>query len=334
LEQKDALLAGRRPRAQGKADDFTVRDLVNRYLTSQAVRRDNGTISPRTWQDLDRTCGRLVKFFGRGRVVEDLEPDDFEALYSELAKRLNLTSLKVEVQRVRGVFKYAYDCGKIPRPIRFGPVFKAPRPEAISRERNANGSRMFTADELRVIIAEAKQPLKAMVMLALNTGFGNSDLASLPFSALNLQRGWVDYPRVKTGVARRIPLWAETVESIREAIAERPKPRDPADTELVFLGAWGNRWVHWNGRSSKDNLCPAFRRLLDGLGLWHPGRSFYSLRHVVETVGGECRDQVAVDRIMGHKTPGMGSVYREGVSDDRLRAVVETVRAWLWPEVR
>ena len=61
-------------------------------------------------------------------------------------------------------------------------------------------------------------------------------------------------------------------------------------------------------------------------------RGFYSLRHCFETIAGETTDQVCVNSIMGHVDNSMASVYRERISDERLRAVVETVRAWLWPD--
>jgi hypothetical protein len=34
---------------------------------------------------------------------------------------------------------------------------------------------------------------------------------------------------------------------------------------------------------------------------------------------------------MGHEVPHLSSVYRETISDDRLRAVVDHVRQWLFP---
>ncbi len=49
---------------------------------------------------------------------------------------------------------------------------------------------------------------------------------------------------------------------------------------------------------------------------------FYTLRHVFETIGGESRDQVAVDAIMGHERGEMAAHYRERISEDRLRALV------------
>ena len=68
-----------------------------------------------------------------------------------------------------------------------------------------------------------------MILLGLNCGFGNSDCATLPRSALDLDGGWVNYHRPKTGIARRVPLWPETVEALHEALAKRPEPKNPAD---------------------------------------------------------------------------------------------------------
>ena len=61
-------------------------------------------------------------------------------------------------------------------------------------------------------------------------------------------------------------------------------------------------------------------------------RGFYALRHAFETIAGESTDQVAVNSIMGHVDNSMACVYRECTRDDRLQAVVETLRAWLWPD--
>jgi len=64
--------------------------------------------------------------------------------------------------------------------------------------------------------------------------------------------------------------------------------------------------------------------------LFRKGRGFYALRHVFETIGGESRDQVAVNHIMGHADQSMASHYRGRISDERLQAVVERVHLWLF----
>ena len=67
-------------------------------------------------------------------------------------------------------------------------------------------------------------------------------------------------------------------------------------------------------------VSPAFEHML----------TFGSLRHVTETIGGESRDQVAVNAIMGHVDPSMAAHYRERISDERLRAVTDAIHGWLF----
>jgi integrase len=73
-----------------------------------------------------------------------------------------------------------------------------------------------------------------------------------------------------------------------------------------------------------------FAKLIKGLNLHRPGLGFYALRHTFETIGGDARDQVAVDHIMGHARDDMASVYRERISDERLKAVTDHVHQWLF----
>ncbi len=101
---------------------------------------------------------------------------------------------------MRVVFKYAYDAGLIDRPVRFGPGFKRPSRKVLRLEKAKKGPRMFDAADLKKIVDGAANPLKAMILLGLNCGFGNADVANLPTKALDLKLGWVDYPRPKTGI--------------------------------------------------------------------------------------------------------------------------------------
>jgi integrase len=171
-----------------------------------------------------------------------------------------------------------------------------------------------------------------MILLGVNCGFGNADCGTLPLSALGLERGWIDFPRPKTGIGRRCPLWPETVAAIREALAERPVPADKADAGLVFLLSAGRRWVRVTEKSRNDNVSIHFTNLLKSLGVHRDGVGFYTLRHVFRTVADAARDPVAIDLIMGHADPSMGGHYRERVEDSRLQAVAEHVRAWLFGE--
>jgi integrase len=85
------------------------------------------------------------------------------------------------------------------------------------------------------------------------------------------------------------------------------------------------------GAYNRKNLVRVFSRLLRRLGVnGRKGLGFYTLRHTFRTVADEAKDQPAADFIMGHEVPHMSSVYRESISDERLKAVADHVRAWLF----
>ena len=332
LEQRDDLQAGRTPRVQG--DGLTVRDLCNRFLTQKKSMADSGELSPVTFRDYFATCERICESFGKTRLVTDLAADDFERLRSGVAKTRGLVGIGNAVRQTRIIFKYGYDAGLIDRPIRFGPGFATPAKSKLRKERQSKPLRMFEATELRSLLNAAKQPLKAMILLAVNCGFGQSDLANLPQAAIDLDGGWANFPRVKTGIERRCSLWPETVAAVREAIALRPTPKDAADSELVFITKYGSRWVRIGLKSSIDSIGLQFQKLIKQLKLERTGRSFYALRHSFATVAGESRDQIAVNHIMGHSGGAADDIpgrYRERIGDERLVAVVEHVRQWLFP---
>jgi integrase len=76
------------------------------------------------------------------------------------------------------------------------------------------------------------------------------------------------------------------------------------------------------------------RKVLQDLGInGRKGLGFYTIRHTFRTVADETKDSVACDAIMGHETPHISSVYRETISDSRLREVADHVRRWLFAPV-
>jgi integrase len=184
-----------------------------------------------------------------------------------------------------------------------------------------------------------------MILLGINCGFGNYDIATLTFANLDLDEGWHNHPRPKTGTSRRCPLWPETIEAIEHALKIRPRPKDPAHKDLVFLTRNGLPYVRLSAASvaalaedkaeniqHQDTINTNMWAALKRLKMKRDGLSFYGLRHTFETIGGGAKDQIAVDYIMGHVTPGMGTNYRHTIDDERLLAVTNHVRQWLFGE--
>lgn len=327
LERKDALHAGRKPRQASEAGALTVVRLANFYLEHKESLVEAGELSPRTFASYKEAAKLVVKEFGKPRLVADLMQDDFADLRKKMAKRWGPVRVGGFIQRIRSIFKYGYDAELMATPMRFGPGFARPTKKTLRLERAKQGPKMFEAEELRRIVAAAGTPMKAMVLLGVNCGFGNADCGTLPLASLDLDGGFVNYHRPKTGITRRCPLWSETVAAIREAMEKRAEPRDAGDAGLVFIT---KRRASWH-KSIEDNpISKEMRKLLDSLSI-NGHRNFYALRHTFETIGGEAKDQVAVDHIMGHARDDMASLYRERISDARLKAVSDHVRTWLYP---
>jgi integrase len=326
LDQKDALHAGRKPRQE--IEGVTLKDVANAYLNQKSALMNAGELSRRTWVEYKATTDLLIKAFGKQRLVADLGPDDFASLRTKMSKKWGPHRLAKMIQYVRSVFKHAFEAGLLPAPVRFGPGFARPTKKTIRLHRAEQGPKLFSAGEIRSLVDAASVQLRAMIMLGANCGFGNSDVGNLPRAALDLEHGWVNYPRPKTGVNRRCPLWAETVHALKDVLARRPTPKDPADDGLVFITKYG---LSWNKETSTNPVSQETAKLLRQLKInGRKGLGFYTLRHTFRTIADEAKDQPAVDHIMGHARDDMASVYRERIGDDRLSAVADHVRRWLF----
>lgn len=325
LDQKDALHSGRKPRLDPEA--VTVKYVANGFLEQKSYLKANGELSPRTWAEYKLTTDLLVKEFGKYRIVADLQPDDFASLRNFMAKKWGPHRLAKIIQYVRSVFKHAYESGLLDRPMRFGTGFNRPTKKAIRIHKGKQDKKLFTADEIRKMLDASGVQLKAMILLGINAGFGNSDCGNLPLSAIDLEGGWITYPRPKTGVNRRCPIWPETRDALKAVLVNRTEPKDPADAVLVFITKYGFSWAK---DTSTNPISQETRKLLNALAI-NGHRNFYCLRHTFRTVADNCKDQPAIDHIMGHESPHMSSVYREGIDDERFRAVGDHVRGWLFP---
>lgn len=185
---------------------------------------------------------------------------------------------------------------------------------------------MFEPEEIRLLLEEASPSMRAFIFLGVNTGIGNADIARMEHHHIDLELGWLNYPRGKTQVKRRAKLWPETCQAVRVAIDSQPKSKKYQ--HLVFVTQRRNPWSKPDG--SACSLSQAFIKLTKLLDIYERGKGFYTLRHVCETIGGDCKDQVAVDYVLGHDNGSMAHEYRERISDERLEAFADTIYAWLF----
>ena len=334
LCEKDFLLAGKTP----PPDDehaVTLRHLCNHFLTAKKRRIETGELTKRSFLDYHNTCGRIVDALGKEVRVDLLTAADFEKLRSALSRGVGPVTAAGHLARARVLFRYAYTSELIEKPLRYEAALKKPSASVLRKAKKQNGSKMFEPGELRLIIDGATPQMKAMILLAINTGVGPSDLGQMTQEHLDLDRGWMDYPRPKTGCDRRDKLWPETVSAIKKWIDLRPA----SDLQYVFLTKQNQSWYQDSEQSTRNPLSAEFRKLLKRIDrqsrdgepkTYKSGRGLYAIRHSFQTVADETLDQPAVDLCMGHTTPRMEATYRQRISDERLARVAECVHDWLF----
>jgi integrase len=340
----DGIKAGRDPRKlpgvlEAKTG-CTIMDLCNHFQNAKRVQKESGQLAAKTFSQYYQACDLIVKHFGKDTLVEVLRPADFTRFRSSFPDTWGLEMLNGVIGRVRSVFKFATDEELTDKTINFGTSFKRPDKTQKRKQKQAQradvGRLDFTSDEARKLVESSGGWLKACILLGLNAGFGNTDCARLKAKLIDFKTGWLDYPRPKTAIERRVPLWPETLAAIREAIQARPIAKNPADDDLCFLTSHGMPIVWDEERGEKhfnvNNVTTAFGKLMQKLKMNKTGHNFYSLRRTFETIAGASKDQVAVDYIMGHADNSMAERYRQGIEDERLKATVDHVHAWLFPK--
>ncbi len=330
--QRDDLYAGRTPRVKKTGDGLTIKDLCNSFLTAKLRLKQSGEITGRTFSSYNTITDLLINFFGKDRLVDDLAANDFGSLRAAMAENWGSVTMCNGVVRVKSVFKYGYESHLIEREVRYGQEFKKPSASVLRKLRAKNGQKMLEAPEIRQILdslGDEQAVLKAAFLLGINCGFVGKDCVDLPLDALDLEGGWINFPRPKTGIDRRCPLWPETVEAVKMAIEARPKPKQKEAEKLVFVTVRGRPFL---SKGSANPLNLLARNAMEAAGVHREGLGFATLRHVFRTIADGCRDQPAIFHVMGHTDSSMAGTYRERIDDDRLIAVTDHVRAWLWPE--
>jgi integrase len=318
---------------------------VAEYFIDRKTRAD---LDRRTLDDYRDAVQSFIDLVGGHRRPAELTPADFAKVRAAWAARFGPDRLAKFIVVVRTMFKWAQE-----PPIRlaapeYGDEFDVPSRLTFKRHRAANrqrhGIKLFEVADLKLLLQHAPPKQRAMFLLALNGGLGNTDVSQLPLSVVDLDNGWIDYTRGKTGNDRRFPLWPETVAALRAVLALRAKTFakwkrvgrqvDPAVVPLVFVTRQGRPYVVDTDSGGddarplhKDRVASEYTRVAKAAGVQQHGRGFYSLRRTHRTLADEVGDQRAAALVMGHEVGDMGGVYVQRISDERLRKVTDHVRS-------
>ncbi|MEM7559692.1 MAG: tyrosine-type recombinase/integrase [Planctomycetota bacterium] len=308
---------------------LTVKDLCNHWLSGKETLHAAGELQKSTFDEYKATCDLLLDTVGKTLPAKFCGPQRFEQVRRALAKKFNANGQAKRITQIRSVFTTSYEDRVLEDPPNFGRTFRKPKAAEFRKLRNAKGDQTFTPEEFHAIYKHANINLRGMMLLGLQSGFGNEECAALPRSAI--EGGWITWARVKSAVPRRVPLWPETEQALKECIEHATAK---GEESLVFFSERGKNYITERKNGSRvTGVFRATQKRACKEEEIESSRTFYDLRRTFETIGGEAIDQAAVDTIMGH-TPSesnMAARYRQNISEDRLKAVVNHVREWLGP---
>ncbi len=336
-----ALVTKVQPMAEPKPpkpnERVTLEHILNRWLIDCRNDVVSGDLRVGTYGQYRRSARRVNKLVGHW-LVEDVNPEMVRDLYSKLAAAHTPDAAKRAIVHLRTCCQHAAEqgwCGL----VRVGT-------KTIRRLARRAGATMrwklYTPAQVRTILAELDKQigesdgrrvptltqLRAMILLALNGGFGAMEVSELKKSEVDLAGGWLRHARGKTGAPHLVPLWPETRAALEPVLAQRP------GDDLLFRTREGNPWCRVEaamkgGKVHKpvanDNVAYQFTQLVGPLGLKVRGQNFYKLKHLASTTADGAKDPHATFALFGHKLPGAKSHYVE-VSPERIAAVAEHVR--------
>ncbi|MHC4299110.1 MAG: tyrosine-type recombinase/integrase [Planctomycetota bacterium] len=260
------------PEVVAKPVGITVKELANRFITAQQANWRNPKTTLKCYKDW---LGRFIKDHPKLKAA-DFTVEMFAAWKLSLKERdYSSESVNHYLGAVRAMFLFAEDTGIIER---------APKLKRVKNETKAatgsGGKPLYKPEDLARLLKRADPQLKAMLILALNCGFGPKDIRDLTWEHIEGER--ITLRRSKTGVCQTYLLWPETRELLNdikdkraELIARMAKRKiHHCDDGNVFMTRF---WRPWN----KDAVAEQFRKLCKKAKV--PCYGFYRLRHCAST---------------------------------------------------
>ncbi len=236
---------------------------IDKYVESRRLLQQSGEICYQHLKDIERTLASLSVFVGP-KALAGVASEDYGAWRAHLAKTNGPVALGNHIMRVRAFLNWCKR-EKLLSEVPDCDALKKPSRKQLRLARAARGSKMFAPEEARLLLAFAGPQLRAMILLGLNAGLGPNDLAEL--RTHHLKGDWLDYPRPKTGIERRVPLWPETREALAAVIRE--------GDEVVFRTQQGNPWTVKSASGTGSPISQKFTTLCQRVKVHKPGRGFY-----------------------------------------------------------
>jgi integrase len=343
MKRKAAFDAGLLPAPE--PGEMTIGVGINRYLNALLAQVEAGNLTARYLRDCKTALLDFGTKVGGSRAISNLGPADFTKHALGLSTQgLSPATRSRLIAIVRAMFNWLFQNNHVDALPRYGSSFSV---SAVQMRKARNKAKaLFTGEEIQKLISVANVQMKGMVLMAINAGYGNTDISDMQIG--DIKDNMINAVRPKTGVKRVAVLWKETTDAIKDVLAARPRPQDPTDAGCVFLTSNGTRWVRAGltedrkGTTLIDGVGHLFTQLKGAAGMSQrskknpaiflsDGRGFYHLRHTHHTWAMELGDRDACELIMGHVDGSISATYNHSMLVARLKKVADHLHGHVWP---
>jgi integrase len=296
-------------------NEITLKHLCNLYLEHQQARVNAGNLTERYYSDQVKSLRLLTAYLGPTCYISSIRTINLHSYRNMLIQKYKSpagTNLNIAI--MKAMFNWAKKNEIIP---------KIPNIDVVSKLKVTRKDKpVFYREEIKILLTNASNQMRAMILLGLNCGFGCTDCAELKWKDLDLDQGRIKLCRKKTGIPRNLPLWPETIQVLKSL---------PKRGELVFYTKKGNPWVRVIQNHDKkgvikysryDAISAMFSKLLRKAGIkTEKGVGFYTLRRTAATLAARSGDPFAVQRLLGHSDLKMATTYVQDVSEQTDRVI-------------
>jgi len=296
-----ALEPAEAPRAQ------TVADLL-RYYTAEVL----PTLAPKTHYQRTRFFAMLAKEYGHLPLTA-LTPAWLRSWCDQLSRRLKPDTVRQYMDTVSAVLTVGVNelAWLSEHPMRGRRVRKPPA---------SRGRVRFLSPEEQERLLQAcrvshKPGLYPLVVLALTTGARRGELLSLPWQAVDLERGWLRLEHTKNKEPRAVPVPTVALVVLREWRVE------VAEAAMVFPSTSRAPWpmeYAWQVALLRSGLAGTFR--------------FHDLRHTAASyLAMSGASLIEIAEILGHKSLQMVRRYSH-FTQAHTQGVVERMAQQFVPQ--
>jgi len=227
--------------------EYTLKELIDDYK----IYRENNYTRPK---EFDYVIDKFFNMTGN-KFANDISLQDIEKYRNSRIGKVSNSSINRETDNIKKLFSLAYDNHKIK---------ENPCSKLVDLRIKNPPERYLTAEEEKKLLEVANPILKAMIILAINTGIRQSELLNLKWQDVFFDKGYLIVLNSKNKKSRKL-LLSKTVQDELKQI--------PRLSEYVFTNPMT--------KTKYVDIKTTFKRAVDKAGI--PHITFHKLRHTTAT---------------------------------------------------